>query len=135
MAATDAERALALVGVPFRPQGRDVGQGLDCVGLCLATYRLPMTIVRRNYRLRGHYRTEINLVLRRYFRAVRRREKRPGDLLLMAVAGDQLHLAVLTVAGFVHADAKLRRVVETPGEPEWPVAGIFRRRVRRISGE
>ena len=28
--------------------------------------------------------------------------------------------------GFVHADAQLRRVVERPGEPPWPVIGIWR---------
>jgi hypothetical protein len=30
----------------------------------------------------------------------------------------QLHLAILTGRGFIHADARLRRVVETPGRPD-----------------
>jgi lipoprotein Spr len=135
MAAIDAERALSLVGVPFRPQGRDAGRGLDCVGLCVAAYCLPIEIVRRNYRLRGDYRIEVKAALRRHFRRISGKQKRPGDLLLLAVAGDQLHLAVLTMAGFIHADAKLRRVVETPGDPEWPLIGVYRRRVRRTAGE
>jgi hypothetical protein len=46
----------------------------------------------------------------------------------MTVAADQMHLGVLTANGFVHADARLRKVVETPGEPGWPVIGIYRRR-------
>ena len=33
--------------------------------------------------------------------------------MLLAAASDQLHLAVRTAKGFVHADARLRRVVET----------------------
>ena len=134
MAAIDAERALALVDVPFRPQGRDE-QGLDCVGLCLAAFGLPLEIARRDYRLRGHYRGEITTALLRRFRRISQRQQRPGDLLLLAVAPDQIHLAVRTRAGFVHADARLRRVVETPGAPEWPLVGVYRRRVRRMKGQ
>jgi lipoprotein Spr len=135
MAAIDATRARALVGVPFRPQGRDVEQGLDCVGLCLAAYPLPPATGRRDYRLRGDYRTEIKALLERWFRRVRKKELRPGDMLLLDVAADQLHLAVLTGDGFVHADARLRRVVETPGDPSWPLVGVYRRRMRCPKGE
>jgi hypothetical protein len=42
----------------------------------------------------------------------------------------QLHLAVLTGSGFVHAHAGIRRVVEAPGFPEWPMLRGYRRRVR-----
>lgn len=135
MAAIDATRALALVGVPFRPQGRDTRQGLDCVGLCLATYCLPPETARYSYRLRGDYRAEIKALLTCWFRRVGKKQLRAGDLLLLAVTVDQTHLAVRTDAGFVHANARLRRVVETPGEPEWPMIGVFRRRVRRTTGE
>jgi hypothetical protein len=48
----------------------------------------------------------------------------------MEPAAEQLHLAVLTDAGFVHAHAGLRRVVETAGMPEWPVIGIYRKRAK-----
>jgi murein DD-endopeptidase / murein LD-carboxypeptidase len=128
MAGQDAMRALALVGVPFRSQGRDPAQGLDCVGLALSACGLPSDMVRNDYRLRGAYLGEIRAVLRAGFRPVSARQRRPGDLLLIKVADDQLHLAVLTGDGFVHADARLRRVVETPGEPGWPIVGIYRRR-------
>jgi len=130
MAAIDATRARALIGVPFRPQGRDAEQGLDCLGLCLAAFCLSSEAVRSDYRLRGNYRNEIMAALLRSFRRVSSRQKRPGDLLLLAAAADQLHFAVQTDAGFVHADVRLRRVVETPGEPEWPLIGVYRRRVR-----
>ena len=66
------------------------------------------------------------------FRRVSPARRRVGDLLLMAVAEDQLHLGVLTLRGFVHADARLRRVVETPGLPRWPVIAIYRRRTRLV---
>jgi len=123
------ERARALVGVPFKPQGRDPELGLDCVGLTLEVFGIRGADIRRSYRLRGNRQDEIEGGLTGSFRRVSAR--RPGDLVLLAVAADQLHFAVLTNRGFVHADARLRRVVETPGEPRWPVIGIFRKRARR----
>lgn len=133
MAAIDAQRARSLIGVPFRPQGRDPQQGLDCVGLCLAAYRLPARQVRGDYRLRGNHRGELEDALSKLFRKINAADMLPGDLLLLSIASDQSHLAVLTSAGFVHADARLRRVVETPGEPLWPLAGIYRIRRRKKS--
>ena len=130
MATEDASRARALVGVPFRAQGRDAARGLDCVGLALAACGLPVDAARANYRLRGDHRAEVKLGLLRYFRRVSRRQGRVGDLLLLAVASDQIHLAIRTASGFVHADARLRKVVQTPGVPEWPILGIYRKRRR-----
>jgi hypothetical protein len=128
LAAIHAKRALALVGTSFRPQGRAVEEGLDCVGLCLAAFDLPSDMVRADYRLRGSYRAEAIHALLLRFRRVPRTQARPGDLQLLEVADNQLHLAVMTEFGFVHADARLRRVVETPGEPAWPLIGTYRRR-------
>lgn len=51
----------------------------------------------------------------------------PGDIMLMRSGPGQLHLAVKTARGFVHADAALRRVVERPGDPEWEILGLWRR--------
>ena len=130
MAIEDAIRARSLIGVPFRAQGRNE-RGLDCVGLVLAACGLLGESARSDYRLRGDHRTELKRELLRHFRRVSRSRRRIGDLILMAVAGDQMHLSVLTDRGFVHADARLRKVVEAPGEPEWPVIGIYRRRTRR----
>lgn len=47
-------------------------------------------------------------------------------MLLMAAGPGQLHLGIRTVGGFVHADAGLRRVVERPGMPPWPLIGVWR---------
>lgn len=121
-----AERARALVGTRFRPQGRNA-EGLDCIGVAITTFGVPEESVRRNYRLRGDHGAEITEFLPKYFRRVSRSQLRPGDLMVLAVAADQLHLAISTDNGFVHADAGLRRVVETPGPPGWPVIAIFRR--------
>jgi hypothetical protein len=129
------QRARALVGCRFRPQGRDALTGLDCVGVIVASFALPKDAVRADYRIRGLHRREIEAVLPTYFRRVARTQLLPGDVLLMAVAADQMHLAVRTERGFVHADARLRKVVETPGTPLGPIVGVWRRRVRGPNGE
>ena len=123
-----AERARALVGTRFRPQGRS-GLGLDCVGLILETFAIPVTEVRRNYGLRGDQRIEIQQELRRYFTLLRNKDARAGDVMLLQAGVEQFHLAVRTMAGFVHAHAGIGRVVETPGEPQWPLLAAYRRRV------
>ena len=126
-----AERARALVGTPFRLQGRgELACGLDCVGVAIATYGLPVEKVRRNYRLRGDHADEIVDFLSEDFRRVPSARLRPGDLMLMRVSDDQLHLGVRTDCSFVHAHAGLRRAVETPGLPEWPMLGAYRKRRR-----
>jgi hypothetical protein len=129
------ERARALVGVRFRPQGRDAATGLDCVGVIVAGFALPNESVRKDYRIRGPHRSVIEQGLAQYFRRVARTRAREGDVLLLAVARDQFHLAIRTRRGFVHADAGLGKVVETPGAPPWPIAGVWRRRVRGPNGE
>ena len=122
-----AERARALVGTPFRLQGRG-DAGFDCVGVALEAFALPSDRVRRNYRMRGNYEAEVRQSLAEHFRRVPAKQLRPGDLMLMRVASDQLHMAIRSAAGFIHAHAGLRRVVETPGMPACPLIGIYRRR-------
>lgn len=128
MAAIHAKRAASLIGTRFRAQGRDREQGLDCVGLCLAAYRLPAALARDDYRLRGEHRRELEAAILTIFRPVAPSKAKAGDLLLLMPAPDQPHLAILTGQGFIHADARLRRVVETPGRPPWPVGGTYRLR-------
>jgi len=120
-----AERARALVGTRFRPQGRG-SEGLDCIGLALATYGIRPEKVRRDYRLRGDHLAELEANLADHFRKVR--GARSGDVVLMQIAADQTHLGVRTDAGFVHAHAGIGRVVETPGEPPWAITAIYRKR-------
>ena len=51
---------------------------------------------------------------------------RAGDLLLCRAGPGQLHLMIDSGGGVIHADAMLRRVVERPGPPPWPVVGRWR---------
>lgn len=127
MAIDYAERARALVGTRFRPQGRGE-HGLDCVGVVLATFEIDGRAVRADYCLRGDNRSEVEAGLRKHFRRVPVRRSRPGDVLVMPAGPQQIHLGIRTAVGFVHAHAGIRRVVETPGMPEWPVVAAYRRR-------
>ena len=126
-----AGRARALVGTRFRPQGRDPRLGVDCLGMLICVFDLAGEPIRRDYRLRGDHRRELEAGFQAYFRRVRPSRQRPGDVLLMRVAPDQFHVAITTERGFVHADARLGMVVETAGRPRWPTMAIFRRRVRK----
>lgn len=120
-----ADAARELVGTRFRAQGRGA-EGLDCVGLAAAAlqaggYEGP---VPWGYRLRGGdpavVAARLDAVLDRGDGAAE------GDLLLCVSGPGQLHLAIRTAGGIVHADAGLRKVVERPGEVPWPVIGVWR---------
>jgi len=124
------ERARSLIGTRFRAQGRNPDTGLDCVGVLMLTFGIGRDEVRRDYRLRGAHRKEIERHLLRHFRRVRPSEKRCGDVLWCDVTADQVHLAIHCGDSFIHADSRLRSVVETPGEPQWQIAGVYRRRGR-----
>lgn len=125
-------RARRLVGAPFRPQGRDPSLGLDCVGVILSAFAIPIESVRRDYRLSGSYLAEIEAGLSRRFRRIKANNRRAGDVLLCLLPAHQAHLAIDCGRGFIHADARLRRVVETPGDPPWPIVAAFRRRRRTL---
>ena len=117
------DAARGCIGARFRPQGRDPAYGLDCVGLAGVAFGrddLPS-----DYALRGGDAGRIQALVEG-FGLHRVDEAAAADLLLLRTGAAQYHLAVMTESGFVHADARLRRVVETPGPPPWPVIGIWR---------
>ena len=122
-----AARARSLVGVRFRPQGRSPELGLDCVGLAALSTDVPVERVRRDYALRGQRLAQIEHELCDLgLQPVCGQEAEAGDVLVFEAGPAQLHMAILTEHGFVHADAGLRRVVERPLPLPWPVLGLWR---------
>ena len=119
-----AERARALVGAPFRLQGRSRAEGLDCVGVAAAAFGLEAP---RGYSMRG---TEIEgleaELAARGLQRRRRGEAAAGDLMIFRPGPAQLHLAVCTGASFVHADIGLGRVVHRPLPAPWPLIALWR---------
>ncbi len=115
--------ARACLGTRFRLHGRSQ-EGLDCVGLAAMAY--GKAGVPAGYALRGGDPEGVAAVID-CFGLVRVTDPpRPADLLLLRPGPHQLHLAILTDRGFIHADARLRRVVEAPGPLPWPVLGRWR---------
>ena len=113
--------ARGCVGARFRPKGRDVRFGLDCVGVAAVAFGRPAPV---GYAMRGGSAAELAGIIDASG-LKRVSDGEPGDLALIAGGLGQFHLAVLTGEGFVHADARLGRVVETPGLPA-PIVGLWR---------
>lgn len=115
-----ALEAQALVGTPFRLQGRDPATGIDCIGLvALALQRARGSQVvptPQDYRLRNR---SVDHLLRFADRVGLQSANGPvrrGDIIHTSPGPAQDHL--LIAAGpesFVHAHAGLRRVVQSTG--------------------
>lgn len=120
--------ARGTLGARFRLHGRDAATGLDCVGLAALAMRGAgwEGAVPSGYALRSG---DPALVRAALLGAglVETNDARPGDLLLCAAGPGLLHFAIDTGDGIIHADATLRRVVERPGAPPWPVIGRWRK--------
>lgn len=122
-----AARARALVGARFRPQGRRADRGLDCVGLVALAAKLPEELVPTGYRTRSVAGEEVSaLDFGGRIRPVPIADARAGDVLLAEAGPGQHHFLVLIENGFIHADAGLGRVVETPGAVPWPLIAAWR---------
>lgn len=120
-------RARALVGVRFRPQGRSVETGLDCIGVAIMAIGIPAERVRRDYDLRSSRAEEFNHDMHDLgFLRIAPVEAEAGDVVLVRAGPAQLHIVVLMPDGFLHADAGLRRVVEVPGRMPWPALSAWR---------
>jgi murein DD-endopeptidase / murein LD-carboxypeptidase len=105
--------ARACLGARFRVHGRDPQFGLDCVGVVAVAFGRTVTA---DYAPRGGDAARIEARIRAAG-FIPAEPARAGDLLLIDADREQWHLGVRTPAGFIHADAGLRRVVETPGLP------------------
>ncbi len=111
------------IGARFRPHGRAIDHGLDCVGVAAIAFDRP---VPAGYPLRGGDGQAIAAAIDRAgLRRIEADAAGQGSLVLLAAGLGQFHLAVLTERGFVHADAGLRRVVETPGRPGGIPIGVW----------
>ena len=119
--------ARSALGARFRLHGRDPATGLDCVGL--AAFAMSEAgcdaAVPTGYAMRGGKPADI-VSLIDAAGLTRAAEDAPGDLVLCASGPGQLHLAISTGGGLIHADAMLRRVTERSGDMPWPVIARWR---------
>ena len=124
-----AQTALDLLGVPFLLHGRSADAGLDCVGLaglCLSAVGKDAAVP-TDYRLRGQHKERACAYFdERHFSRVSDGSVVAGDILLLEPGVQQIHLAVLTPKGAVHAHMGLGRVVATPLPLPWPTIAQWR---------
>ena len=122
-----AEAARGAIGVRFRLHGREVEDGLDCVGLVAVALRGGgfEGMVPSGYAMRSGDAAHVTAAIAG-LGLIPVEDACEGDVLLLRAGPGQLHLAIGLGDGIVHADAGLRRVVERPGMPPWPVVGRFR---------
>lgn len=120
---------MTLLGAPFRLHGRSIETGLDCVGVvhcCIAEtgreYQAPEI-----YGLRGAYENRaLAFFVDAGFENVHDASWVAGDILLFRPGPRQIHLAVLSQRGAVHAHMGLRRVVLTPFPMPYTQIGQWR---------
>jgi murein DD-endopeptidase / murein LD-carboxypeptidase len=117
-------RARHLLGTPFRLHGRSAQTGLDCVGLIAEIFEREAGVP-NGYALRNDLEPRWIVYMDAQF--VRRDATAPaaGDILLLRAGPAQFHLGLWSGQGLIHADARLRRVVEWPGLPDWPLIGLW----------
>jgi murein DD-endopeptidase / murein LD-carboxypeptidase len=112
-----------LIGAPFRLHGRDLATGLDCVGVAALVF--GVRDVPRGYLVRTADGARVAALIDGAGLRRVKRDPVAGDLVLLKSGPAQCHLVVMTEAGFVHADAGIGRVVETPWPPPWPVIAVW----------
>lgn len=121
-------RARALIGVRFRPQGRDPELGLDCIGVAMMAMDMPKSRIRNDYIVPSSMTAdEMNSDIAAFgFIRISPAAAGPGDMLLVRPGATALHLVILTDTGYVHADMRRRRTVEVPGPVPWPTLSAWR---------
>ena len=124
-----ADAALAQIGCVFRLYGRDPATGLDCVGL--VTNALAKVgghpVAPIGYGLRNIGVDQWLPLAQRSGLVLASGAIRTGDVLLIALAYGQHHLAIAADAvNAVHAHAGLRRVGLQPRDPDWHVHAKWR---------
>lgn len=107
----------------FRLHGRGE-DGVDCIGVVAHAHCLHAP---SGYAIRSNdlARLERELADLGFSRTC---HQRAGDIVVVQPGPVQLHLGVWTGDALIHADALLRRVVETPGQPRWPIVSIWARK-------
>ncbi len=122
-------RARNLLGTRFRLHGRSAATGLDCVGLVGLAYD-QVEGLPTGYHLRSDVKSNWFQMLDKFLDRKTDLTMAPADLVMMQAGPMQIHLGLWSGGGLIHADTRLRRVVEMPGTPDWPILGLWHRRTK-----
>jgi hypothetical protein len=128
--------ARVALGSRFRLHGRDPALGLDCVGLVAVALAADghAGAIPADYRIRSGDPATVEAALRAAGLVPVARPA-PGDVLLLCAGPEQLHLAIRSETGIIHADAMLRRVVERAGALPFPLVRAWRWDKERADGD
>ena len=116
----------------FRLHGRDPATGLDCIGvLCAAMSAIGRPVALPNgYRLRSTRQDGLEELAEKCGFSVANSAIQAGDVVMTRCSPCQFHLLVaIDGQRFVHAHARLKRVVIEAGPLTSPVVGHWRLRV------
>ena len=99
---------------------------MGLAGLCLSAVDKDAAVP-TDYRLRGQHSARVCAYFdERHFSRVSDGSVVAGDILLLEPGVRQIHLAIVTHAGAVHAHMGLGRVVATPLPLPWPTIAQWR---------
>ena len=121
-----AAAAEDLVGTPFRLHGRDPATGLDCIGVLAQALRKigqPANLPEA-YSMRAQVVPGLEAIAKSCGFAPVEGAFAPGDVLFARVGPVQFHLLIAARdCRFVHAQARLRRVVIGELPDSWVIVG------------
>ena len=126
------DAARALIGTPFRHQGRIPHLALDCAGLVVA---VAQAVGAEYADQTGYSRSPSGRLLENALdgqpglvRVAQLAARQPGDVLLMRFAGDPQHLAIDAGATIIHAYEAVGEVVEHDMTDAWlrRIARVYR---------
>lgn len=126
--------ARACLGTPFRHQGRLPGVALDCAGLVLA---VAQAVGVEAVDFPGYGRQPFNgqleaaLAAQPCLEPVALADRQPGDVLLLRIARDPQHLAILGEGTLIHAWADAGQVCEHRLDARWEarIVAVYRFKV------
>lgn len=119
------------IDTPFAHAGRIKGVGVDCVGILAGAGKACGIIDYDNVNYSPKTVDSALLVseLSRFSDIVPIKDRKPGDILLLAIRGNAQHTGVLTTHNtFVHAYASAGKVCESSLEPHFirSLVAVFR---------
>ena len=126
-AALIIETARGYLDTPYHHQGRVKAVGVDCLGLIICVGR-DLDFLHDEFDRQDYTHQPVAAVLlaglRQHLVEVDLSDIRPGDILVLDVSGQPVHLGIRTDIGLLHAYAPAGRVVEHG------LRGVFARSVR-----
>lgn len=102
------ERALSLLGVPFRPQGRDPETGLDCIGLVLCVFQISEARP-PDYRLTDGSWERLEREMNAWFVPIADTRPKNGNVAIFRLRRS-FHFGVISGPNLVHADLSIGKV-------------------------